>query len=387
MTARPLRDEFTSITESSPLIEELRTRIRRDGPMSFRDFMEAALYHPRHGYYTTSAGVTSRGGDYVTSPEVHSVFGALVARQLIEFWEALDRPATFDIVEVGAGRGMLARDVLRRTHRDADFADAVRYRICERSEPLRSAQHQTLSEAGIADRYLEWIDKLPAGVTGCILTNELLDAFPVHRVVRHGDLLREVYVVCDDHGFRDEIGPLSDTQLATYFDALRVLPGDGCYAEVNLAAPAWTAAAARALHRGYILTFDYGCEAADLYAPWRKDGTLRCFYRQSLSSDPYQRIGKQDMTASVDFTTVRRAGEAAGLRTVAMTDQAAFLTRLGIGDGVAAVAAAATPNIEEYFARRNVLLDLVDPARLGRIKVLLQAKGVSATRLTGFAYA
>jgi SAM-dependent MidA family methyltransferase len=121
-----------------------------------------------------------------------------------------------------------------------------------------------------------------------------------------------------------------------------------------------------------------------LFAPWRHDGTLRCFYKQSVSSDPYQRLGRQDITTSVDFTTLRRAGQDAGLRSIASTDQSTFLVRMGIGEGVAAVARERPNAMEEYFARRNVVLDLIDPGRLGRIKVLLQGKGVPDARLTGF---
>jgi SAM-dependent MidA family methyltransferase len=384
MASQPVPDEFASITERSPLVDELHARIRRDGPITFREFMQAALYHPRWGYYAADAAVTSRGGDYVTSPEVHPVFGTLVAKQIVEFWQALDRPSTFTIAEAGAGRALLARDILLQARREPDFADAVRYRICESRPNLRSAQERTLSEAQIDKRYVEWGDGLPAGLSGCIVSNELLDAFPVHRVVRRDGELREVYVISDGERFRDELGSLSDPALARYFGALGLLPGEGCYAEVNLDAPRWIADAARSLRRGYVLTFDYGYEARDLYAPWRKDGTLLCFYRQSASSDPYQRIGRQDITSSVDFTTQRRAGEEAGLRTVAMTDQAEFLVRLGIGDGVAAVAGRERPEIEEYFARRNVVMDLIDPGRLGRIKVLLQAKDAPDGPFTAF---
>jgi SAM-dependent MidA family methyltransferase len=162
-----------------------------------------------------------------------------------------------------------------------------------------------------------------------------------------------------------------------------MLPGEGCFAEVNLEAPRWIADVASRLTRGFVLTFDYGYEASDLYAPWRRDGTLLCFYKQSVSSDPYQRIGKQDITASIDFTTLRRAGEDAGLTTIAMTDQSQFLQRLGITNALAA--ATSGNQLEEYFARRNVVLDLIDPARLGRVKVLLQTKNVAARTFTGFA--
>lgn len=375
---------FEPITESAPLVADLRARIERDGPMTFRDFMAAALYHPRHGYYRTRAGVTGRGGDYVTSPEVHPVFGTLVARQLHELWQAMGSPARFDVVEQGAGRGLLARDVVRAAASDAAFAAALRYTIVEPAPMLRDEQQRTIEDAGIAIDAVTWRDDLPGAIEGVVLTNELLDAFPVHRVVRRGDELLEVFVAHDGARFVDDLRPLSDPAIAAYFDALGLLPGDGCFAEVNIAAPAWLRDVAWRLTRGYVLTFDYGYEAPQLYAPWRRDGTLLCFAGQSASSDPYQRIGKQDITASIDFTTLRAAGEAAGLRTIATTDQSSFLVRLGIGEGVAEASGA----MEEYFARRGVVMALIDPGRLGRVTVLLQGKDVpEGAMLTGFAEA
>ncbi len=379
-------DDFNSITESAPLLGELRARIASDGPITFRAFMEAALYHPKYGYYTTSAGSMDRRGDYVTSPEVHPIFGAMVAKQICELWNVMSRPAEFDLVEHGAGSGALARDVLRwvRAHVPA-FADAVRYRILEISSTLRAAQRRSLESDDLSQNTVEWLDAPPAGVTGCVLSNELIDAFPVHRVIRENGTLSEVFVALDDAGrFVERLGPISDPALAGYFDDLGLMPGEGCYAEVNLDAARWMTRAAGSIDRGYLFTFDYGYEAADLYAPWRRDGTLLCFYRQSASSDPYQRIGKQDMTASVDFTTLRRAGEAAGLTTLGMCDQSSFLMRMGVAEGIARIARDRSGELEEYFARRNVVMDLIDPARLGRIKLLLQGKGVTDAPLTGF---
>lgn len=381
----PPPDEFASITESAPLAAELRERIRATGPMTFRAFMDAALYHPRYGYYRTQDAPASRGGDYVTSPEVHPVFGALVARQLDELHGALGRPSRFDVVEQGAGRGLLARDVLCSPAASAPpLAGALRYAIVEPSPHLCDAQRRTLEAAGIDPARVAWSDRMRGGIEGCVITNELVDAFPVHRVVRRGDELREVYVALDGNRFVDREDALSTPALDAYFAELGLLPGDGCYAEVNLDAPRWIAEVSASIARGYVLTFDYGYEGASLYAPWRRDGTLLCFYRQSASSDPYQRIGKQDMTASVDFTTLRRAGERAGLRHIATATQSDFLVRLGIGEGLATIARDRPEEIAEYFARRNVVLDLIDPGRLGRITVLLQGKGVPDDLPRGF---
>jgi SAM-dependent MidA family methyltransferase len=140
--------------------------------------------------------------------------------------------------------------------------------------------------------------------------------------------------------------------------------------------------AATALAKGFLLTFDYGYEAAELFAPWRRDGTLLCFYRHSPSGDPYVRLGRQDMTSQVDFTSLRRAGEEAGLRSLGLLPQTQFLTSLGIGEAMAPPGEGDL-NLEEYYARRRAVLELVDPAGLGRIRVLVQAKGIDICRLTG----
>jgi SAM-dependent MidA family methyltransferase len=306
----------------------------------------------------------------------------LVGRQIHELWQAMGSPPGFQVVEQGAGRGILARDITRWAVDAAPgFAAAMQYTIVEPRPRLRDAQRETLVEIE-EDVALAWSDGLPAGIVGCVLTNELLDAFPVHRVKRAGDALREIYVTHDGTAFADQLGEVSDPLIEAYFHDLSLLPGEGCYAEVNLEAPQWLARVAAHLRNGYVMTFDYGYDAPDLYAPWRRDGTLLCFYAQSASSDPYQRIGRQDITASVDFTTLRTAARRAGLLLAGESDQSRFLLRLGIGDAVAAAADRA--QMEEYFARRHAALDLIDPARLGRIKVLLHAKDAPAHHFTGF---
>ena len=379
----PPEDEFAPITASGPLVDALRARIAAGGPITFRDFMAAALYHPLYGYYSTHALAMTRGGDYVTSPEIHTVFGTLVAKQIIEVWEAMGAPARFEIIELGGGGGLLARDIIRRAAREPAFARALRYTIVETSPALAERQRRTVAEAADSGIDVTWAATLPEAIDGCVLSNEFFDALPVHRVWRERDELLEVYVTYEGSRFADTYAPPSTPALGAYFDALELLPGEGCYAEVNLDALEWAKRIAASLERGIVLTFDYGYEAPTLYAPWRRDGTLLCFYRQSVSSDPYARVGKQDITSSVDFTSVRAAGERAGLRTDGLADQGTFLVRLGIGAGLAAPGESG--QIEEYFARRNVVMDLIDPGKLGRIKVLLQSKGLGALHLQGFA--
>jgi SAM-dependent MidA family methyltransferase len=247
----------------------------------------------------------------------------------------------------------------------------------ERSAALRAAQEQALACAGLTAHHLPCLP--PEGIEGCLLSNELLDSFPVHRVlVRQGELW-EVYVAWDGQHLREELGPPSTPALADYFHRLGLWPGEGCYAEVNLEALDWMRRVGQALRRGFVLTFDYGYEAQELYAPWRRQGTLLCFYRHRPGSDPYLRLGWQDMTSHVDFTSLVAAGREVGLRPLGMASQAEFLTRLGIQDALRGEGL----DMEEALARRRMATELLDPAGLGRIRVLVQEKGVGPCRLRG----
>jgi len=373
--------EFANQTENSALKNAIVEKIGRDGPMSFHDFMETVLYHPTLGYYSGDRVQIGREGDYLTSPEVSPLFGAMVGRQLLEMWELMGRPATFDAVEAGAGNGTLARDILGWARRTApDFAKAVRYAVIEVSQSLVRRQTQSLEAEGLAGE-VRWLREPPSGVRGCVFANELLDAMPVHRVRVRDGRLSEIHVTWDGERF-GETEMAADGRLAEYFERLSLLPGDESLAEVNSGAPLWTNSAATGIERGFLLLFDYGYEAEELYAPWRKDGTLMCFYRHNPSTDPYTRIGRQDMTSHVDFTTIRRTGEEAGLTTLGLLSQSEFLANLGIGDALA------TPDggeIEEYFARRRAVMELLDPGGLGRIKALVQGRGVDGALLRGLA--
>ena len=375
-----MRTEFEPATENAALKEAIVARIQSQGPIPFRDFMEAALYHPQHGYYRSRREKMGRQGDYLTSPEVSPVFGALLARQLREMWQALGRPSRFDVIEAGAGTGLLCRDILRwaRSHAP-DFRGALTYTIVEVSGALLERQRDVLAEEGCDVR---WTAELPDRIAGCLLSNELLDSFPVHRVCVQDGELAEVFVDWDGVRFVEELCPPSTPEIETYFGRLGLMPGEGCRAEVNLGAPEWLRRAGHALRRGFLLTFDYGYEAGELYAPWRTDGTLLCFHRHNPSADPYARLGRQDITSHVDFTTLRQAGEEAGLQTLGLVSQGELLTNLGIAEALAPPGEGDV-NLEEYYARRRAVSELVDPAALGRIRVLLQAKGVSDPHLTG----
>lgn len=377
--------DFESTTENELLKDAIRERIEAEGRITFEQFMAMALYHPQHGYYNSRREKMGRQGDYVTSPEVHPIFGQIVGRQLGQMWDLMGRPATFDVLETGAGNGLLCRDVLRWAQRQApEFLEALRYRLRETSEELVRRQRLNLEQLGAVRERARWEDPTAPleAVDGCVLSNELVDSFPVHRVAMDKGELREVYVTRREGRFQEEIAPPSSPALVAYFEALGLRPGEGCRAEVNLAAVDWMREVAAALGRGFVMTFDYGYEAQELYAPWRRDGTLLCFYRHAVSGDPYARVGRQDMTSHVDFTTLVRTGEMHGLSLIGLTTQERFLAALGIGSALAQPEGA-EPRLEEYYARRRAVAELTDPAGLGRIKVLLQEKGVGALDLWG----
>ncbi len=349
--------------------------------------MEVALYHPEGGYYTTHAQV-GPGGDFVTAPEEHPAFGALLARQAAQCWALMGRPDPFPVLEMGGGRGALAHAFLNhaQAHLPAFFA-AVRYIMLERSPRHRAMQRERLrgflSEgnsvtASQLPRQLEavtellsWVETLPDHFSGLILSNELVDAFPVHRVVMREGALRELYVAGDDDSFTWQDGPLSTPELQRYFDRLCVTLAEGQIAEVNLAAAAWMREVARALARGFVLTIDFGHLAKELFKPERKYGSLIAYYRQMASDDLLDRLGRQDLFAQVDFSTLVTVGKEEGLEALGLVTQHHVLLDLGIEGWLAQ----ADPR------NRRAMLELVRTGEnaLGEAKLLAQARGVTGS--------
>jgi SAM-dependent MidA family methyltransferase len=357
--------------------QAIRERIAREGRITFRDFMEMALYTAPGAYYASAGEKLGGRGDYFTSPELHPSFGALLARQMEQVWLALGRPPRFSVVETGPGTGALARDILSYTLRHAPaFHAAVEYLLVERSPDLARRQLRTLAEAGISPlpRHAGSLLSLPErSVVGCFLSNELLDAFPVHRVRVEAGGLHEIYVETSEDALRDAAGAPSTEEISAYFQRLGLLPREGCEAEVNLEALAWMRQVAGRLDRGAVITLDYGYPAEEIYSARRCRGTLLCFYRHTVSEDPYSRVGRQDMTSHVDFTSLGLAGEEAGLGTLGLTDQASFLSSLGL-ERYLALLGTLELEYRELEANRMALRELMNPAGLGRVRVLLQQR-------------
>lgn len=344
--------------------------------------MEMALYTAPGAYYSAGTSQIGAAGDYFTSPEIHPAFGAILCRQLEQTWVFMGRPEVFSVVEIGAGSGALARDILSYAAQySSDLFQAMEYVILERNRDFARRQQQTLAEIGPAGERVAWRPAPPVGerageiIRGCVLSNELLDAFPVHRVTVENGVLREIYVDAGDDGLLEKIADLSDPALASYFDRLGFLPPEGARVEVNLDALEWVRGIGRALKRGVVITIDYGYTAPELYSERHLDGSLLCFYRHSITGNPYIRVGRQDMTSHVDFTSVSAMGEEAGLRSVGLTTQTEFLRRLGM-DHYAAMLRTLNLRRSDFEANRMAMEELMDPKGLGRVNVLIQQKGL-----------
>lgn len=378
MPVDPLRPELrrsgptdlTDVGEDMSLLERIRDEIRGRGPIPFVRFMELALYDPDGGYYRSTDARPGRGGDFVTGPELHPIFSETLADGIAQIWHGLGEPDPFVVREHGAGEGALAVPMLRAAiTADPRFGRALRYRPVEVDPRRIEALRTGLAQAGLAS-HLESEDGGP--FDGVVLANEVLDALPVHRVRRRGDRLLELAVALGPSGslVETEIEPTT-TALAERLADEGVDLVDGQTAEVCLALDRWVADAIAGLRRGVLLLLDYGAPAAELYDPVRRhNGTLRAYVRHQVHDDPYRHVGRQDLTAHVDVTAVERAAQGAGLTTIGITTQAEALIGLGIERRLQAIQADPATTIEGYTLVRSALVRLLDPAAMGRFRVM-----------------
>jgi len=352
-------------------------RIREQGPITVAEFMDLALYAPEVGYYARAAQRSGRTGDFFTSVDVGPVFGALLAERFAAWWRSMGA-GRIDLVEVAAGNGRLARDILdAAARRDPAFYTAITVHLVERSARARAAHPGVLVSHG--PRLASSGVTMPAGIHGIVFANELLDALPVHLVEMGAAGLSEVYVELESGRLVDRPGPLSNPALADYLSDAGITLGAGARAEINLAAVNWVAGVAARLRRGFLVLIDYGYEAAELYSEARARGTLATYHRHLVDApdtgvrtgpawlaDP----GSRDLTSHVDFTSVRRAAERAGLETVAVTTQTRFL--LDVLEDSPLVAEFSAP---DRLAERLALKTLLMPGGLGStLTVMVFAK-------------
>ena len=356
--------------------DEIRRLIAARGQITFAEFMEVALYHPEGGYYTSGERVGA-SGDFYTSPSVHPAFGTLLAIQLFQMWHLLEQPAPFTVIEAGAGNGLLCRDIVAAaTGLPATFREALRYVCIDRR-----------TSAGL-ELGLDGVSRVASGgmplrgIVGCILTNELLDAMPVHQVTSQNGELKEIFVVTNDGELATHAASPSTPLLEKRLNDLGVRLEEGQVAEINLALDGWIEGASRSMERGFVLTIDYGRLAGDLYSPLERfRGTLTTFHNHLQTDRPLQHIGRQDMSAQVDFTSVAGAAADAGLDVQGYTSQAEFLHNLGIRHLLSSQAS--TPGQRQHSASK-AMRELVKPDGMGAFRVMALGRNAGQPHLWGF---
>ncbi|HZV48105.1 MAG TPA: SAM-dependent methyltransferase [Thermodesulfovibrionales bacterium] len=368
-----------NFSDMNPLQQKIIERIKTEGPIPFETFMEMALYEPGLGYYAADNIEIGRVGDFYTSQHVHPAFGAMIAVQLEEMWETMGRPPDFYAIEPGAGAGLMCLDILQYLQ-DKEFYHALTYLLVETNPSVQLKQMNVLKKY---EDKVRWASSLLAvgNRKGCILSNELLDAFPVH-LVEMNEEIKEIYITfSDDSSFSEIRMPLSTTALTDYFDEFSVQLPKGYRTEINLGIKDWLQSASEILSEGFILTIDYGYPSREYYSEERNRGTLLCYYRHQVHEDPYTNIGHQDITAHVNFSSVKKWGEFFGFRTLGFCRQGTYLISLGI-DGVIRKLFANSPDYLFEVAR---IKRLIFPGTLGEThKVMVQYKGKGNPQLQGF---
>lgn len=354
--------------------------------LTFARFMEQALFGPS-GYYRQARHPAGRPHGYLTSPAVHPLFGALLARQLEEVWRRLGSPEPFWVVEAGCGSGLLARDVWARAQQcgQGGLAHALRYVALDRASSFDLLRPRVPSpilgegqgEGGPAPVRAAGLPLRP--FTGCILANELWDNLPVHRLVRRGNALQEIYVVLKRQGWEQEEGDATPEAL-TALAEVGVEPVEGQEVEVRPALGLWLREAAAALEQGLVLSIDFGY--------WRGPAgpgrTVAVYTGQTVGGDPYAEVGRADITAAVDVATAVAQARRAGLTPLGLTSQAVFLERLGLSAALRALDRLGLGSAAGRLANRAALRELGRPDGLGSHFVLALGKEFSGPPLAGF---
>ncbi len=360
---------------SDRLSEAIRQEINAAGGwIAFARFMELALYAPGLGYYVAGAAKFGADGDFVTAPEISPLFGGTLARQIAQ---VLERSAG-DVLELGAGSGAMALDVLGEL-REMDRLPP-RYLILETSPQLAQRQRRMLQQRqpALKDR-IEWINALPEHFDGAIIANEVLDALPVHLIAWRRDGLYERGVKWSD-GFAWSERPLPTGELRNAAEAIGAQPG--YVSEISLVVPALVRSLSGVLRKGALLLIDYGFGRREYYHPQRAGGTLMCHYRHRAHDDPFLWPGLQDLTAHVDFSAVAEAGIDAGLKLLGYATQAQFLVNSGITGLLEQESTRATGS---RFALTAGVQKLLSPAEMGELfKVIALGRGIEGS-LLGFA--
>ena len=351
---------------------QIKELIEYNGKITFAEFMNLVLFSSPYGYYYSGQNIGQR--DYFTSPTAHPLFGALIAVQLKQIWEIMDKPKPFYVIEFGAGDGILGKDIVKYSKSLGEkFADYISYVSLDyQPSVIPFSGIDFVKSSGIPFRDVE----------GCFISNELFDSFPVHRFVKDSGKLKEIFVGLEANNLVEIIDEPSTPMLEMALRELE-LP-EGFRGEVNLAVDGWLDALSNTLLRGIVLTIDYGYLAQDLYSEERSRGTLRCYYKHTIGSNPYDLLGLQDITSHVDFTSLIRSGVRKGFSSLGFTTQREFLNNLGFQKYFEALRGIEMRQSERYRNQFG-MLELVKEGHMGDFKVLIQSKGIPKdTSLLGF---
>jgi SAM-dependent MidA family methyltransferase len=364
-------------------------RIKREGPITFETFMDMALYYPELGYYSSPDAVIGRKGDYYTSPHLHPVFGAMIAKQLMEMWTIMRKPSLFYAVEMGAGAGYLCKDIFDYLYRPSqdfaisqdknNFLRSLKYVIVEPYPHFEKKQKLLLEDLA---KGIVWIKSLKElrPLKGCIFSNELLDAFPVHLVEMEQEA-KEIYVAFDGKNFIEEKNKISTKGIIDYIREFSINMQPGYRTEINLRIRNWLENVTAVLTHGFILTIDYGYSAREYYSEERTKGTLLCYRKHLFNENPYQNIGDQDITAHINFSSLKKWGEDMGLKSIGFCQQGIFLVALGIDEVITEMYS----DSPDYLSEISKIKGLIMPHGMGEShSILIQYKGEGLPVLQGF---
>jgi len=378
--ALPQPDEL-AVAHSTLLVEHIRQALA-NGPMSFADYMQMALYEPGLGYYMAGAQKFGAGGDFTTAPEVSALFGQCLAAQCTQVLQLIGGGS---VLEMGAGSGRLAQSML-----DAMSDEPPdHYLILEPSAELQQRQYQYLKQALNQDLFarIQWLDALPENFVGVCIANEVMDALPVELFTKLDGDIRQVCVHNDKHGLGYTTRTASDSlrQLVSDIeDELQTSFTQGYRSEVCPLLSPWIESLAASIKKGVVLLCDYGYPRREYYLPERNNGTLACYYRHHFHDDVFFYPGLQDLTAHVDFTRVIEAGSSAGMALLGYTSQTGFLLNNGISTLAATQLEACTTEQSQLTLAREVKV-LTLPGEMGeRFQFMALGKNVTSA-LQGFA--
>jgi len=363
--------------QSTPLLEKIQAKLENAPPLSFYDYMASALYDPTHGYYASEKQRVGKEGDFITSISIGSCFGMILAIRLHTFWLESGKTAPFHIIEPGANNGELCADILNKIQKlSPEFYQATHYHLIESTPALIAAQQQTLStrfpEKFTSHSSLQEISNLH----GAILSNELIDAFPVELIqLNNGEWKQLAVTLTDEKTLTLTPATITDTTLREFCDSLGTQFPDGYTTEYSPDIPSFTREASNALASGLFITVDYGHAREDYYHPDRITGTLQTYYQHQKSDDPLIAPGEIDITTHIDLTHLTTSAEACGFTSPSLRTQASYLTGHA-RNWLLDIENPETPTAPETPQLLRQFQTLIHPAMLGtKFSVLEMKKG------------